>query len=521
MAEFAKYYLTFLITVWNNLLHFVTTFFGLFAKALWHDIGDYFAQLVNAGKDFDFLGWICLILVTVVNAGLISMLAYRLFLLLRRYVFFRSQEAEKEMLVEDIAKLKLQVEEMAREKAQILALRLGSEMNLGITPYNHGAVALNAANEQSPAAAAEIDKSKSRFTKLINIDNKYSNNPVITKMTEDDNISLDAIIDRFVNFAASQLRLYYKHSVVRRFIAGLATSKVIILEGISGTGKTSLPYAMGKFFYNDAKIVSVQPSWRDRAELLGYLNEFTKKFNETDFLACLYESTHRDDITLIIIDEMNLARIEYYFAEFLSIMEMPDITEWKIDIVPASLPEDPVNIVNGKILVPQNVWFVGTANQDDSTFTVTDKVYDRAVALELNTKGEYFDAPLTNGLHCTYDYLNMLFQHHLNNSPMSDELVTKLGTIDEFLRDKFQLAFGNRIIKQIRLFIPVYIGCGGNEIEAFDFMLQSKVLRKLAALNLAFLGKQLTDLIALLEKLFGKNNMPISVEYLKRLQRQA
>ena len=91
----------------------------------------------------------------------------------------------------------------------------------------------------------------------------------------------------------------------------------MILEGISGTGKTSLPYAMGKFFGNDAAIISVQPSWRDRSEMVGYLNEFTKKFNETD-LKELYETTYREDLNFIVLDELNLARIEYYFAEFLS-----------------------------------------------------------------------------------------------------------------------------------------------------------------------------------------------------------
>ena len=103
----------------------------------------------------------------------------------------------------------------------------------------------------------------------------------------------------------------------QHFFQDLHPSKTMILEGISGTGKTSLPYAMGKFFGNDSKIIAVQPSWRDRAEMIGYLNEFTKKFNETEFLEAIYESTYRDDICIIVLDEMNLARVEYYFAELL------------------------------------------------------------------------------------------------------------------------------------------------------------------------------------------------------------
>lgn len=515
MADFASYYLEHVLTLWNNVVEFFRTVFSAFGKAFWTDIGDYFDKLAYASKDFDFLGWACLILVTIVNLTLIFFILFRLYLLLRRYILFRSQEVQKDMLIEEVANMKSQLEKMEDEKARILGLKLGSDIGMDLTKKDKELPALLGDKVEDKPVATGI----SRFTKLIDIDMKYTANPLVTRMTEDDNISLSQLVDRFVNFSASQLRLYYSKDVIRRFIAGLAASKVIILEGISGTGKTSLPYAMGKFFNNDAKITSVQPSWRDRAELIGYLNEFTKKFNETDFLAFLYEVTMRDDISLIIIDEMNLARIEYYFAEFLSIMEMPDTTEWKIEIVPSSTPDDPVNIINGKLLVPQNVWFVGTANQDDSTFTVTDKVYDRAVALELNSKADYFDAPLTQGVNWSYDYLDMLFKHNIKNQPLSEQLKAHLVTIDEFIRDKFRISFGNRILKQISLFVPVYVACGGTEVEAFDFMLQSKVLRKLAALNLPFLTKQLSDLIALLEKIFGKNNMPISTEYLKRLQR--
>ena len=77
------------------------------------------------------------------------------------------------------------------------------------------------------------------------------------------------------------MHLYYDIKTIRLFIAGMASTKLIILQGISGTGKTSLPYSFGKFLQKDTTIASVQPSWRDRTELFGYFNEFTKNFNET------------------------------------------------------------------------------------------------------------------------------------------------------------------------------------------------------------------------------------------------
>ena len=103
--------------------------------------------------------------------------------------------------------------------------------------------------------------------------------------------------------------LYYTPEIVRRFIAGMAASKLLILEGISGTGKTSLPHSFSRFLSNPATMVAVQPVFRDRTELLGYFNEFSKRFNETEFLRASYEANYREDPNFIVLYEMNLARI--------------------------------------------------------------------------------------------------------------------------------------------------------------------------------------------------------------------
>ena len=132
--------------------------------------------------------------------------------------------------------------------------------------------------------------------------------------------------------------------------------------------------------------------WKERTDLIGYYNEFTKKFNETEFLRALYTTTYRKDLDVIVLDERNLARIEYYFAEFLSIMEMRDPNDWQIDLIPDVVPNDPLQFKNGKLLIPQNVEFFGTANNDDSTFTISDKVYDRAISIFFDDKGRAFEA---------------------------------------------------------------------------------------------------------------------------------
>lgn len=514
MGDFAQYYVDFLWSLLQNIWAFISSIGKAIYKFFIADIGFYFKQLGDAIGTFDWMAWIVMILIVAINTTFVFFLAYRLVQLIRRYIVFRGKSVEKDKLIEEIARLREQADQLVKEKGQIFALKLNVDTSDSSLPYN-GQEALPESVEETAAATT----GESRFTKLINIDEKYALDPNVILMDESDMLTLEEIVDRFVNFAASQLKLYYTKDIIRLWFAGLATSHLLILEGISGTGKTSLPYAMGRFFKNDTSICSVQPSWRDRAELIGYFNEFTKKFNETDFLARVYECTYREDPNFVVLDEMNIARIEYYFADFLSIMEMPDYSEWKIDIVPAPLPTDPVNVMYGKILIPQNVWFIGTANNDDSTFTITDKVYDRAVAIEINEKAEFFDAPLTEALNCSYAYLEQLFEKARSEFTISPENEAKIKELDGFIRQKFKIAFGNRIMKQLRLFVPAYIACGGTELGAIDFIICSKILRKFSSLNLPFLTKELAELVTFFDKTFGKGAMVKCLEYIKTLQK--
>ena len=277
MAAFAEYYTNFLWSWLKNVWYFIKTFFYLFYKLLVEDAISYCLNLGAHASTFDVWGWICLIIVSLCNIAFLFFVCYRLFQLIRRYIFFRAKEVDKDRLMEEVARLREQADQLVKEKSRIFALKFGQGAGVdgNKLPENVG---LGEEGEEGKEA-------ESRFTKLINLDEKYERNPNVVFMTDDDMLTLPQIVTRFTNFAASQLKLYYTEETIRLFLSGMGTGKVLILEGISGTGKTSLPYAMGKFFNNATSIVSVQPSWRDRAELIGYFNEFTKKFNETDFLA--------------------------------------------------------------------------------------------------------------------------------------------------------------------------------------------------------------------------------------------
>ncbi|MDD4213049.1 MAG: hypothetical protein PHY42_06640 [Bacilli bacterium] len=506
MNAFARYFLQLFQQIWEDIKEWFTGLWETLFKNIYDNFVFYFRILKNNIDGFGFFGWVLFIISTLLILFFLYFAVLRIIYLIKRYVRFQKGEMEKDDLREEIARLNQKVMETITEKNKILAMKVSQ---LGVNP-----------NESYDTIQAETKEDEpTRFAKLRSVDIRYDGRILESYMMEDEKVPLSDIVKNFVNYSCSRLKLFYDEKIIRLFFSSMATSKVIILEGISGTGKTSLPYAMAKFFKNNAAIVSVQPSWRDRAELLGYLNEFTKKFNETDFLKALYETIYRTDINFIVLDEMNLARIEYYFAEFLSIMEMPDLSEWRIDLVPDIWDSDPKMIINGKINIPQNVWFVGTANKDDSTFTITDKVYDRAMSIEFAAKGEQFNAPDTPPTNMSYEYMNELFTKAVNEYPVSDTLLEKFDKLDNFMIENFKLAFGNRILKQIKTFIPVYVACGGTEIEALDYTLAHKILRKFEALNITFMKNELDSLITEINKTFGKDKFKESINYIKQLQK--
>lgn len=377
-----------------------------------------------------------------------------------------------------------------------------------------------AALDHAPVVKAVVTEQKdkvltSRFPKLTLVDQEYADYqyPVY-----DDEVTLEEFVNRYRLYAASQLGLYYTPEIIRRFVAGMASSKLLILEGISGTGKTSLPYSFSRYLNNPATIVSIQPSYRDRTEILGYFNEFSKRFNETEFLRALYEANYRPDPTLIVLDEMNLARIEYYFAEMLSVLEMPSKDEWVLDLVPTAWDGDPKLLDAGKIHVADSTWFIGTANNDDSTFTITDKVYDRAMPIELNERADAFECDPQPGCDVTAEHLQYMFQRAKVEHPISDEMLDNLQKLDQYLQTRFKLAFGNRIMKQMYDFIPVYVACGGTELGAMDYIIARKVLKKFESMNVSFVRDEITGLINYIEKIFGKAGMEDSKAYLHRIQ---
>ena len=366
--------------------------------------------------------------------------------------------------------------------------------------------------------AEEPQEIAPRFYMLNETDERMQS---YAKPIYDEEIGFEELCLRFRQFCAGNMKLYYDIADIRRFVASLTVTHLIVMQGMSGTGKTSLAYAFGEFLQNQSVIVPIQPMWKERTDMIGYYNEFTRRFNETTLLQKMYEANYNDEIYVTVLDEMNIARVEYYFAEFLSLLEIPDPDKRYLDVVSDKWENDPKLLKNGQLRLPTNMWFMGTVNNDDSTFAISDKVYDRAMVMNLDNKSVAFEAEPTSPIKISARRWDQLTAQAREEYAITDRNLRRIQKLDEYLVENFRITFGNRIMKQIKGYVPVCIACGGRELDAIDDILSKKVLRKLESQNPVYVKSMAESLCNYLDELFGNDGMPLCKEYLRRLERNA
>ncbi len=305
--------------------------------------------------------------------------------------------------------------------------------------------------------------------------------------------TLPKLVQFIVQYARdSRLHLFYTAEDIATFIAGLGTTKLTILQGMSGTGKTSLPKIFAEALSSKCEIVEVESSWRDKNELLGYYNEFSKTYTPKKFTQALYKAAlNPDTLTFIVLDEMNLSRIEYYFSDFLSLMENEaDKREIKLLNVALYQTQEGEEIpyqglTDGHTLkIPPNVWFIGTANRDESTFEISDKVYDRAHTMNFNkraAKVRCYNEPLAPQF-LSASALNTLLEEGLNAVRFDVENDPVVQAVEKLVAP-YNISFGNRIAMQIERFVALYCACftPTEEVirDAVERILLTKVVAKL------------------------------------------
>ncbi len=194
--------------------------------------------------------------------------------------------------------------------------------------------------------------------------------------------------------------LQFPRSVITSYVLALQTKPFVILTGISGTGKTKIAQIFAAYLTQGLDepsrrdriaFVSVRPDWMDNRGLLGYYNPLTQEYHAPQVLRLLLSARDNPDAThFVILDEMNLAKVEYYFSDFLSVLESR--TKDDPSGVPLRLHDEKGKRIQtaderevpGELKIPANVLFTGTVNVDETTYVFSPKVLDRANVIEFN-----------------------------------------------------------------------------------------------------------------------------------------
>lgn len=466
----------------------------------------------NIGKAMKYLGQVVL-LTTVIYIVLFAvigapvMLAVNFFLVDKPFRFFSS--ASQPEFDDDNVSLDVTGSFDGQSTVRQQGISDGTAAAAAAAPSYDGSSAGGNAVGKLTGDDTIIRDREEVFPSLTAIDEKYEGFEL--PAAKGDDVSLKELAEKFRLYLAKTQELYFDIDTVRFFISGFAASHFEILEGLSGTGKSSLPRYFAEFIGANVLFMPVQATWRDKTSIIGFYNEFSKTYTETEFLSALYEANYSPDtLNFYVLDEMNISRVEYYFADLLSVLEYP-VADWKLKIM--SVPHDfvpPVKLENGFVRIPENSYFVGTANRDDSTFTITDKVYDRAITLEFLKKNDAFTvSENVEKIHVTASALRGLYAAAEADSANAFNAQDKarLDKISGFVYDTFDVAVGNRILNQLEKIVPAFIACGGTKEDALDFMLCKKLFSKLEGRFEDYVKPALEETLALIDETYGKGTL--------------
>lgn len=322
-------------------------------------------------------------------------------------------------------------------------------------------------------------------------------------------------LQRFLSHVHTSGYVYTEKDLVNFHVA-MKSSTLVILSGMSGTGKSKLFSLYGESLglpSEEICMIPVRPSWTDDTDILGYLDTTTMLYRaaDTGLVDTLRDASQNPDkLYLICFDEMNLARVEHYFSQFLSVLENPvgkrflQLYNPELEGRVYNANEYPSRIELGK-----NLLFVGTVNLDESTFHFSDKVLDRANVIRFHRcsfaelKKCSLEAPPKQEVLPTISTTTYLsFQNPEKRAiSLSDKEIDFLGDLDALLDEtKTDGGIGFRILRQIDDYLKnIPQGASLTHGEAFDLQIAQRVLTKLRGSR-----EQLQDLLDESRKENGK-----------------
>ncbi len=307
----------------------------------------------------------------------------------------------------------------------------------------------------------------------------------------------------------------FSREILARYALSLKTKPFVILSGISGTGKTKIAQLFADYLLQNETskeekdkrlaFVAVRPDWTDNRGLLGYYNLLDERYYATPVLRLLLEAGKEENQGkpyFIILDEMNLARVEHYFSDFLSVMEsrtpnQPEGAAIEIHalrgkpvVAAGADDENPPLQIPHAIRIPNNVYFTGTVNVDETTYMFSPKVLDRANVIEFNEVS--FSAtdtsPNTNFRLTNAEALNWFHDPQARFCSKADfdqaKKTSDFLQVMEELKTRLyphHLHFGYRVAQEMARFVNLsreYIDEAQSLQAALDIQLLQKVLPK-------------------------------------------
>lgn len=280
----------------------------------------------------------------------------------------------------------------------------------------------------------------------------------------------------------------------------------------------------------DYTLIPVKSNWTDPRGLLGYYNPMTYTYMRTGLITLVMRAAaDLDNAYLVILDEMNLARVEYYFSDFLSGLESGEEIELmspSVEKESASQSQDEDDEVPGRLRIPPNLSFIGTVNVDETTHPFSPKVLDRANVIEFSdvdldralAKQGGAAPDVDGGLRLKKGLLDTKWLTTTQDEAVAPKaLAQEVGSFTKALRDvhgilaRFNRQFGYRVIEEISAFVGHALDKSEGEQaaivqRAFDLQLQQKVVPKLSG------GSELEGPLAMLLAYCLDGDTALSVE---------
>lgn len=310
----------------------------------------------------------------------------------------------------------------------------------------------------------------------------------------------DDLIIKSMDYHSQKRNLFYNMKDFVNIHTALKCSSLVILSGLSGTGKSAIVdvYAHALGISNTANpeenrllFIPVRPSWNDDSDLLGYIDLVHMVYRASDsgfvdFLVKAQKEENKNKLFIVCFDEMNLARVEHYFSQFLSLLERP-VNQRELQLYDKQYSGRLYNSAEypNRIKIGDNVKFIGTVNIDESTYHFSDKVLDRANVIQLDVlnyanmwiKTKY--ASLRNVNWTMEDYNSITVTNSDEDMQLVHQLLWDIHTLLHSANSKYGV--GPRIVKSIETYLwnlPKSRIGGFSYSDGIDLQIAQRVLTK-------------------------------------------